>query len=144
MHTPEPISGTILVVDLEERLPATRATLEEAGFTVVTANTTEAGLQSARQQTPDLVISEVMLEKPDAGFVFGYRLKSDPTLAAVPVLLLSSIFQQTGAVFDLNSPESRQWIKADAYLERPVSADRLVHKVRSMLLHRGNGNGHTH
>ena len=74
-----------------------------------------------------------MLEKPDAGFVLGYQLKNDPALAQVPLVLLSSVFQHTGIVFDLNTPESRQWIKADAYLERPIAPDSLVAKLRSLL-----------
>ena len=133
MHTPDPISGTVLVIDQDERLPKERRLFEEAGFNVVTATTAAEGLQKARELRPDLVMSEVMLEKPDAGFVLGYRMKADPALAAIPLVLMSSIFQQTGIVFDLNSPEERQWIKADAYLERPLSPERLIAKVRSLL-----------
>src|SRR5215208_6959066 len=118
MHEPQPISGTILVVDKSDRLPKQREMFEKVGFTVLTAGTTEEGLKMAREQHPDLVISEVMLEKPDAGFVLGYKMKKDAALADIPLVLLSSIFQKTGTVMDLNSPEARQWIKADAYLER--------------------------
>ena len=136
MHTPEPISGTILVIDQEDRLPRQRALLEQEGFTVVTATTAADGMALARAQQPDLVLSEVMLERPDSGFVLGYQMKSDPTLAEVPLILLSSVFAETGMVFDLNSPEARQWIKADLYLERPIAPDRLIGKVRGLLLHR--------
>ncbi len=135
MHTPEPISGTILLIDSDEHLPRQQAVLEDAGFTVITAKTTKDGLAIAKAKQPDLVISEVMLEKPDAGFVLSYQLKRDPATAGVPVVLLSSVFQQTGTVFDLNSPEGRQWIKADLYLERPITPERLVGKVRTIMLH---------
>lgn len=136
MHTPEPISGTILVIDREERLPAAKATLEGAGFDVITATNTADGLALAREKKPSLVISDVVVEKPDAGFVLGYRMKQDPALAGMPLILLSSVGQQMGVVFDLNSPEGRQWIKADMYLDRPVAPERLVGKVRGLLLHR--------
>jgi DNA-binding response OmpR family regulator len=136
MHTPEPISGTILVIDKEERLPQEKAALEQAGFTVITATTAADGLALARERRPDLVISDVMLEKPDAGFVLGHRMKNDPAFADVPLVLLSSVFQEMGIAFDLNSPEGRQWIKADLYLDRPVPSERLVSKVRGLLLHR--------
>lgn len=136
MHTPEPITGTILVIDHEERLPEEKAVLEGAGFTVVTAVTAADGLAQAQARCPDLVIADVVLEQPDAGFVLGYRMKKDPALAQVPLVLLSSVTQQTGIAFDLNSPEGRQWIKADLYLDRPVPPERLVSKVRGLLLHR--------
>ena len=136
MHTPEPIQGTVLIIDTVDRLPQEKALLEEAGLHVISATSTEQGLKMARAQQPDLVISEVMLEKPDAGFVLSYRMKSDPELKSVPLMLLSSIFAQTGTVFDLNSPSARQWIKADVYLERPIADDRLVARVRGMLQNR--------
>lgn len=136
MHTPEPITGTILVIDKDERLPQQQKALEQAGFTVITANTAEDGLALARERRPDLVISDVMLEKADAGFVLGYRMKSDPALADTPLVLLSSIAKEMGVAFDLNSPEGRQWIKADLYQDRPVPNERLVSKVRGILLHR--------
>ncbi|MHB9132783.1 MAG: response regulator [Armatimonadota bacterium] len=133
MHTPEPITGTVLIIDAKERIPAEKAIFEDAGLRVVSATTTEEGLRLARESKPDLVVSEVMLEKPDAGFVLGYQMKKDPALADVPLVLLSSIFQATGTVFDLNTPESRQWIKADVYMERPVTPDRLISRVRTLL-----------
>jgi len=135
MHTPEPMTGTILLIDRDERLARQRAILEGAGFTVISATSAEAGLKMAHEQKPDLVLSEVMLEKPDAGFVLGYKMKTDAALAQVPLVLLSSVFQRTGAIFDLNSPQSRQWIKADAYLERPVAPDHLLAKLRNLLTH---------
>jgi len=133
MHTPEPIDGTVLVIDTSDRILAQQAIFEGAGLHVISATTVEEGMRMARAQHPDLVVSEVMLEKPDAGFVLGYKMKKDPALANVPLVLLSSVFQNTGKVFDLNSPEARTWIKADAYLERPIAPDRLVAKVRSLL-----------
>jgi len=136
MHTPEPISGNILIIDKDERLPREKAALEEAGFTVITATTAADGLALARDRHPDLVISDVMLEKPDAGFVLGHRMKHDPALSRIPLVLLSSVSRELGVVFDLNSPEGRQWIKADLYLDRPIPLERLVGKVRGLLQHR--------
>jgi len=133
MHTPEPMTGTILVIDRDDRLPKLRAIFEKAGFSVLTANTAADGLTMAKEQEPDLVISEVMLEKPDSGFVLAHQMKKDPELANVPLILLSSIFQQMGIIIDLNSPEARQWVKADAYIDRPVVPERLLAKVASVL-----------
>lgn len=133
MHVPEPVTGTVLLIDTKERLPKLQALFETHGFTVLTARTAGEGLEVARAAHPDIVISEVMLEKPDAGFVLGYQMKKDTALAEIPLVLLSSIFHTTGAVFDLNSPESRRWIKADAYIERPVTPDHLLARVCGLL-----------
>ncbi|OPZ88059.1 MAG: response regulator PleD [bacterium ADurb.Bin429] len=133
MHVPEPITGTVVLIDNTERLPLAQAVLEGEGFTVRVAKTLAEGMALIEAEHPDAVVSEVMLETPDAGFVLAYRMKANPALKSIPLILLSSVYQQTGILFDLNTPEARQWIKADAYLERPVAPERLVTKVRSLL-----------
>ena len=133
MHVPEPITGTVVLIDNTERLPLAQSVLEGEGFTVVVAQTMADGLALIRDRQPDAVVSEVMLETPDAGFVLAYRMKSDPALKEIPLILLSSVYQHTGILFDLNTPEARRWIKADAYLERPVAPERLVTKVRGLM-----------
>lgn len=136
MHTPEPITGTILLIDRDEVIAAQRSILEDAGFTVITATTTKDGLKVAREQHPDLVVSEVMLEKPDAGFVLAYRMKKDAMLAETPLVLMGNVFKNTGILFDLNVPEEQQWIKADAYMDRPVPPERFIAKVRGLIAHK--------
>lgn len=133
MHVPERIIGTVVLIDGTERQPMAQSVLEGEGFTVTIARTMAEGMAMIQARKPDAVVSEVMLETPDAGFVLAYRMKADPTLQHIPLILLSSVYQRTGILFDLNSPEARQWIKADAYLERPVAPERLVTKVRSLL-----------
>ncbi|HEY3377603.1 MAG TPA: hypothetical protein VGL77_08915, partial [Armatimonadota bacterium] len=78
MSLPETMTGTILLIDRSERLAKQQAIFEKAGFTVLTATTTEEGMRLVRNERPDAVVSEVMLERPDAGFVFGYHMKKDP------------------------------------------------------------------
>ena len=114
----------------------TQAVLEQAGFSVLSA-TYDAKKDYKWPGSGTRIWSsrKSCWKKPDAGFVLGYQHESDPTLAQVPLVLLSSVFQRTGTVFDLNSPQARQWIKADAYLERPVAPERLIAKLRGLLLH---------
>lgn len=131
MRVQETFTGTILIIDKNERLPREKSVFEDAGFTVITAINSEEGISKAREFHPDVIVSEVMLEKADSGFVLGYKMKQDPELKDIPLVLLSSIFAQTGKIFDLSSPESRRWIKADLYMERPVAPDRLIAKVKT-------------
>ena len=57
-----PVNPSILVVDDEEIMREVIATLlEEEGFRVVCAATGEEGLEKARQETPDLVLLDLML-----------------------------------------------------------------------------------
>ena len=135
MLTPDAMTETILLIDKSDRLAKEQQLFESVGLTVLAVSTAEDGLKLAREQHPDLIVSEVMLERPDAGFTLAYRLRKDAELARIPLLLLSSVFQVTGTIIDLSSPIERQWIKADAYLERPIAPEQLLSKVTSMLYH---------
>ena len=133
MLTPETVRGTILLIDRNDRLANERHLFEKAGLTVIAVSSAEEGWKLARERHPDMIVSEVMLEKPDAGFTLAYRLRKDAELASIPLLLLSSVFQATGTILDLSSPLERQWIQADAYLERPIAPEQLLARVISML-----------
>lgn len=140
MLTPSDVSGTILLIDRSDRLSQEQQLFEQAGYTVLAATSADEGWALAQTRHPDMIVSEVMLERPDAGFTLAYRLRKDATLADTPLLLLSSVFQTTGTIIDLSSPIERQWIKADAYMERPVAPEQLLSKVTSLLFHHQENN----
>ena len=57
-----PVNPSILVIDDEEIMREVIATLlEEEGFRVICAATGEEGLEKAREETPDLVLLDLML-----------------------------------------------------------------------------------
>ena len=82
----------ILVVDddeLQRKLTSTQ--LEAAGFAVVAANGALEAIELAREQPPDLILSDLLLGDID-GFGLCRRLQDDPLLATVPVVLVSAHF----------------------------------------------------
>jgi len=122
----------ILLVDNQADFVETqKAALEGSGYEVITAATGTDGLETVRAEMPDLVILEVMLEEHDTGFEVTRRIKSDPLFQKIPVLMVSSVAQATGYRFSMN--EDGYWIKADGYLEKPVSPDVLIEHVEGLL-----------
>jgi len=78
----------LLIDDSPTVLKIMSLSLMAGGYAVTTASTGGGGLALARQQTPDVIILDVNL--PDiSGLELLAKLKQDPVLAAVPVLLLS-------------------------------------------------------
>jgi len=82
-----------------------------------------AALEAARQNTPDLVLADVMMPRLD-GIGLLSALRSDPDLADIPVILLSARAGEEARIEGLN-------VGADDYLVEPVSARELVARVRS-------------
>lgn len=122
----------ILVVDDDaDFLIQMRMTLETAGYHVHTASgrvEAEAFLAGTR---PDLVFLDLMMEEVDGGFALSYHIKKkDPT---VPVVIVSSVQTETGLAFDATTDEEKSWIKADAFLAKPVRFEQMQ-KVMNTLM----------
>ena len=125
------MAKTILFVDKDhsfvERL---RQKYLAAGYKVFCACGHAEAKEVYDAARPDVVVTEVMLERPDGGFALAWEVKKK--YPDVPVIIVSDVSWQTGLHFDLDSPETRSWIKADAFLDKPVRTeelDSLIHKL---------------
>jgi PAS domain S-box-containing protein len=83
------------------------------------------GLKAARARRPDLVLSDVIMPNLD-GFGLLREMRNDPTLASVPVVLLSARAGEEARVEGLEAG-------ADDYLIKPFSARELIARVKNNL-----------
>ena len=120
-------SGKLLVVDDNPVvLLGMSELLRSAGFEVIEACSGADALQQARQHRPDLVLLDVVL--PDAsGVELCRRLKADPSLNRLFVVLLSSVETSSG------SQASGLDAGADGYIARPIENRELLARVQSLL-----------
>src|SRR5205823_1700947 len=81
----------LLVDDDAPQLKLCRLRLQEEGFVVETAANAEEALEKARSRRPDVIISDVVMGGLD-GFGLCRRVREDPEMATVPVILLSAHF----------------------------------------------------
>ena len=123
---------TVLLVDDDpDFLIQEKTYLEKAGFEVVTAvNQREAEEVLTRLQ-PSLAVVDLMMETPDAGFTLCYHLrKQHPNL---PVIMVTSVNQETGLEFDTATAAQRSWIKADAILSKPIRFEQLQREIDRLM-----------
>lgn len=122
--------GKVLIIDDDvDFLEISATTLSSAGYTVTTAKSGEEGLVAAAEVKPDVVLLDLMLEKPDMGFTVAYQLRKQPEMKQVPILLVTASARETGFRFDLASPEDRRWIKVDRIINKPVARTELLARV---------------
>jgi CheY-like chemotaxis protein len=74
------------------RLAGERA-LTKAGYRVVSTADGEQGLRVAQEQTPDLILLDMLLPKLSGPDVLR-ALKRNPATATIPVIVLSSLSQK--------------------------------------------------
>ncbi len=124
---PENMRGhTVLVIDDE---PAVRDVLEnyisKLGYTVFSAEGGEEGLQKAAALKPDVITLDVMMPGMD-GWKTLSKLKGDPSLASIPVIMVSliedkSIGYALGATEYLFKPIDRKQLAA--VLQKYLTSD---------------------
>lgn len=121
--------ATILAVEDEDDIAELiRYNLEREGYRVLTASTAEAGLREALRHTPDLVLLDVMLPGMD-GFELCRRLKADPRIGRVPVVLVTARGEEADVVTGLE-------LGAEDYVTKPFSPRVLVARIRAILRRR--------
>ncbi len=93
---PKPaMSGVkVLIIDDDPFISGMYATrLTNDGFAVSSAPDGFQGLKKAAEVKPDVILLDILMPKMD-GFETLKRLKEDPSLASIPVLMLTSMGQK--------------------------------------------------
>ncbi len=116
----------LLVDDDEDILLAVQVMLEAAGHEVVVARGAREALSLLPNLRVDAVILDLMMEESDSGVQVAQALRLEPHTKDLPILLLTSAAEQTGFRVALETPEEREWLHVDAWLDKPVSADALL------------------
>jgi CheY-like chemotaxis protein len=111
----------VLIVEDDDDLREMMAQLLSLeGFQAAAVANGQEALEYLRQGTaPDLILLDMMMPVMD-GWEFRRRQKSDPSMAEVPVIVLSALDQ--GRITD---------ISAEAILKKPLDFDRLLQLVRT-------------
>lgn len=122
MRTPAQI---LIVDDNPANLKLLQIRLAARGYETLTASDGEEALALAREQQPDLILLDVMMPKVD-GIEVCRRLKGDPSLPFMPIILVTSMADPEDVVNGLEAG-------AEEYLTQPVEHAALLARVKSML-----------
>jgi DNA-binding response OmpR family regulator len=113
----------ILTVDDEPRfIRLIEANLHTAGYEVLTAADGRTAIDIVANQSPDLVLLDVMMPEMD-GFQTLDRIRE---FSNVPVIILTAKGEETDRVEGLNRG-------ADDYVVKPFSANELLARVRAVI-----------
>lgn len=119
---------TILIIEDEEEIRQYVTGIFKNDFTIYEAKSGDEGLQLAMKFLPDIIISDVMMQN-GTGIELCNRIKSDPSLNHIPVILLTAV---SSADVKLKGVE----YGADDYITKPFEKELLVARVHSLLKNR--------
>lgn len=113
----------VLIVENARTMRETLRLLLSVDFDCVLAVNAEEGLALMQARPPDLLLSDVSLDKMD-GYELCRRVRTDPRLQHLPVVLIS------GHAPRLEDPSL---IHPDAYFIKPVKPPELIARLLSLL-----------
>ena len=100
--------------------------LIKEGYNIAEAVDGEKGVESAKEEKPDLVLLDLILPGID-GFEVLSRIKSDPSSAQIPVIILSNLGQKDDIERGLKMGAADYLIKAH------FTPGEIIDKVRVIL-----------
>ena len=127
MATVDCSSQTILVVDDEANIRELCSLyLEREGFGVITAEDGEAAVAVAREESPDLIVLDLMLPRK-SGYEVTRELRADAgSICDVPILMLTARSEDVDRIVGLE-------LGADDYLGKPFHPRELTARVKAIL-----------
>lgn len=114
----------LVVDDVSDNIHLVRAILAEEDYTILEARNGQEALQTIVQELPDLILLDVMMPGMD-GYEVTRQVRAMEGIPFIPILLITA-YDQPSAVKGLD-------LGADEFIRKPVEADELVARVRSLL-----------
>jgi two-component system alkaline phosphatase synthesis response regulator PhoP len=124
---------SILIIDDDPDFVAiAKAILETKQYNVSFAYDPDEGYAKLEQEMPDALILDVMMGKGADGFIFARKMRKDSRFDKIPILMLTSMREQTGFDFPGERIHSK-FLPVDDYIEKGVEPHVLLEKVEQQL-----------
>jgi DNA-binding response OmpR family regulator len=117
------MSRIIVIEDDRAILRGLKDNLEFESYEVLTATDGEQGYRLIREQSPDLIVLDLMIPKMD-GYELCRKVRSEGM--TTPILMLTARSEETDRVHGLD-------IGADDYVTKPFSVPELLARIRAIL-----------
>jgi CheY-like chemotaxis protein len=120
----------ILIVDDDpDFTETTRIVLESVGHTVISATCGDKGFASAKEEKPDLIVLDVIMDSVLDGVSMSQNMYDDPQMRSTPIIMVTSIANTDYAeLFPTDD-----YIHIQAFLTKPVTPASLLKQVDKLL-----------
>jgi CheY-like chemotaxis protein len=126
----------ILIIDDDpDIIYVTRMYLGENGHEVIDAKNGMEGLEKIKEEHPDLIILDVMMDTATEGFQLALKLRNpDPKsewaeYSKIPILMLTAIHSTTPLRFE---PDI-DYLPVELFVDKPIDPEDLQNKVEWIL-----------
>jgi CheY-like chemotaxis protein len=123
------VSKILIVDDDPDFVEATRLVLESAGYDVVSAADGDEGMRRVGEESPDLVVLDVIMKTVLDGLHMSQRMADDPDKTDTPILMVTSIANSDyAALFPTD-----EYVHISDFVTKPIAPDDLLKRVADLL-----------
>ena len=119
------LGRVLLVEDEQDVAELIRYNITKEGYDVVLSGNGNEALRLAREHRPDVLLLDIMVPQLN-GWEVCRRIKKDPELAAIPVIMVSGRVEEGDKVLGFE-------VGADDYVTKPFSPRELIARIRAVL-----------
>lgn len=120
------MSKVLIVDDNPQNLQVLEGMLKGAGHEVVSARSGAEALEAAREEPPDLIVSDILMPVMD-GYELCRRWKADDRLKRIPFIFYTATFT------DAKAEQFGLRLGADRYLIKPMPFENLLNAVNQVV-----------
>ncbi len=122
----------LMIDDDPDFVSGIRSILTAANFEVDVAYTPKDGLQSLQTKPYDILLLDIMMGRGAEGIMIARKLRKDPKLRELPVLIITGMREQIAFLFP-GEPVHPRFVEIDELVEKPVEPKLLLEKVNTLI-----------
>lgn len=120
----------MIVDDDPDILEGITAILETRDYRLATARDGLQCMDLIQQETPDLLILDMMMPRMD-GFAVIHELRGDPKYVGLPIIILTTVIED--AAYRRYELETGLAMDVQAYIEKPAPPDEIIRLVSAIV-----------
>jgi DNA-binding response OmpR family regulator len=122
----------MMIDDDPDFVEGIRAVLEKADYVVDVAYNPKTGFEKLQAKKYDLLLLDIMMGRGAEGVALARKIRKDPKLREMPVLIITGLREQIAFLFPGQSVHPH-FVDTDELVEKPVEPKLLLEKVSTLL-----------
>jgi two-component system alkaline phosphatase synthesis response regulator PhoP len=122
----------LMIDDDPDFVAGIRSILEGAGYEVDVAYNPKKGFEALEAGSYDLLLLDIMMGRGAEGVMIARKMRKDPKLRDMPVLIITGIREQIAFLFP-GEPVHPGFVAVDEMVEKPVEPELLLERVEALL-----------
>ena len=122
----------MMIDDDPDFVAGIKSILEKANYSVNVAYNPKDGFQALQAEHYDLLLLDIMMGRGAEGVALARKIRKDPKLKEMPVLIITGLREQIAFLFPGQSVHPH-FVETDELVEKPVEPKFLLEKVSALL-----------